>query len=75
MRTFGRRLDRLEERKAFHEFLEEKAQFDGRSRDELQFFALYGYWPENASNRLPPNREYVVYGIRTTIVNEWADKR
>jgi hypothetical protein len=75
MKTFGRRLDKLEERKAFEEFLESKAQFDGRSEDEMQFFVLYGYWPENAGSGLPPNREYVVYGIRTKIINKWADKR
>ncbi len=74
MRMFGRRLDRLEERKAFEEFLESKAEFDGRSEDEMQFFALHGYRPENRGSELPPNREYVVYGIRTTIVNEWTDK-
>ncbi len=74
MRMFGRRLDRLEERKAFEEFLESKAEFDGRSEDEMQFFALHGYWPENRGSELPPNREYVAYGIRTTIVNEWTDK-
>lgn len=75
MRRFGRRLDKLEERKAFEEFLESKAEFDGRSRDELQFFVLHRYWPENKGTELPPNQEYVVYGIRTTIVNEWAHKR
>lgn len=34
MTTFGKRLDNLEQRKAFQEFLELKAQFDGRSEDE-----------------------------------------
>jgi hypothetical protein len=75
MRMFGRRLDKLEERKAFEEFLESKAQFDGRSEDEMQFFVLHGYWPENAGSGLLPNRECGVYGIRTKIINEWADKR
>jgi hypothetical protein len=75
MRMLARRLDKLEERKAFQEFLESQAQVDGRSEDELKFFALHGYWPENQGSELPPNQEYVVYGIRTTIVNEWADKR
>ncbi len=42
----------------------------------MQFFALHGYWPENrGGSELPPNREYVLYGIRTTIVNEWVGKR
>jgi hypothetical protein len=75
MTRLGKRLDSLEERKAFQEFLEEKAQFDGRSADELQFLVLHGYWPEYAGSELPPNREYVLYGIRTRIINEWADKR
>ena len=40
----------------------------------MQFFVLHGYWPEGVVNELPPNQEHVVYGIRTTIVNEWTDK-
>jgi hypothetical protein len=75
MRRFGRRLDKLEERKAFEEFLEKKAEFGDRSKDELQFYTLHGYWPENKGTELPPNQEHVLYGIRTTIVNEWAHKR
>jgi hypothetical protein len=74
MRRFGRRLDKLEERKAFEEFLESKAEFDGRSEDELDFFALHGNWPENATI-LPPKRECVMNGIRTIVITEWADKR
>ena len=75
MRMFGRRLDKLEERKAFEEFLESQAEFDGRPKDEMRFFVLHGYWPENRGSELPPNQEYVLYGIRTTIVNEWVGKR
>ena len=75
MRMFGRRLDKLEERKAFEAFLESKAEFDGRSKDEMQFFVLHGGGRKAWLTSFPPNREYVVYGIRTTIVNEWADKR
>jgi hypothetical protein len=75
MSTFRKRLTDIEERQAFRDWQESQRQFDGRSKDELQFFTLHGYWPENAGSGLPPNREYVVYGIRTTIVNEWADKR
>jgi ribonuclease I len=75
MSTLRKRLADIEERQAFRDWQEGERQFDGRSADELQFFVLHGYWPENASRELPPNREYVVCGIRTMIVNEWEDKR
>ena len=65
-----KRLDRLEERKAFQEFNEEKAPFAGRSRDESQFLGLHGYWPENPGSELPRNREYVAYGIRARVLHE-----
>jgi hypothetical protein len=74
MRAFGKRLDNLEQRKAFQEFLESRAQFEGRSQEELLFFTLNGYWPENRGSELPPKRVHVLYGIRTTIVSEWVDK-
>jgi hypothetical protein len=38
MTKLGKRLDRREERKVFEEFLESRAEFDGRSEDELDFF-------------------------------------
>lgn len=75
MSTLRKRLADIEEWQAFRDWQESQRQFDGRSKDELQFFALHGYWPENAGSGLPSNQEYVVYGIRTRIVNEWADKR
>ena len=75
MSTLRKRLADIEEWRAFRDWQESQRQFDGRSEDEMQFFVLHGYWPENAGSGLPPNREYVVFGIRTTIVNEWADKR
>ena len=75
MSTLRKRLADIEEWRAFRDWQESQRQFDGRSEDEMQFFVLHGYWPENAGSGLPPNREYVVFGIRTTIINEWADKR
>jgi hypothetical protein len=38
MSTMRKRLDELEERRAFREFMHAKRQFEGRSRDELRFF-------------------------------------
>ena len=76
MSTFRKRLADIEEWQAFRDWQESQRLFHGRSEDEMQFFVLHGYWPENAGScGLPPNREYVVYGIRTMIINEWADKR
>lgn len=74
MSTLRKRLADIEERQAFRDWQESQRQFEGRSADEMQFLVLHGYWPETAGSELPPNREYVLYGIRTTIVNEWADK-
>ena len=75
MSTIRKRLEDIEEWQAFRDWQESQRQYDGRSEDEMQFFVLHGYWPENAGSELPPNREYVVYGVRTTIINEWAEKR
>ena len=74
MTKLGKRLDRREDRKVFEEFLKSRAEFDGRSEDELDFFALHGNWPENATS-LPPKRQCVMNGIRTIVISEWADKR
>jgi hypothetical protein len=74
MSTLRKRLADIEERQAFCDWQEGGRQFDGRSEDELDFFALHGSWPENATS-LPPKREHVTKGIRTIVITEWADKR
>jgi hypothetical protein len=73
MRTLRKRLDDLEERKAFREFIEDKRQFKGRSQDELRFFSAHGYFPEAAGEELPDRQEFTVGGIRTTINTERVD--
>jgi hypothetical protein len=73
MSTLRKRLADIEEQ-AFRDWQEGERQSDGRSEDELDFFALHGNWPENATI-LPPKRECVMNGIRTIVITEWADKR
>ena len=44
MSTLRRRLADIEERSAVRNYAEMRREFEGRSQDELQFFALYGYF-------------------------------
>jgi hypothetical protein len=44
--TLRKRLESVEERKAFRDYIETKRVFEERSADELEFFALHGYFPE-----------------------------
>ena len=75
MSTLSKRLQSIEDRIELQRYRDLHRQTKDRSDQEMRFFIVHGYWPENAGSGLPPNREYVVFGIRTTIVNEWADKR
>ena len=70
MNTFRRRLTDIEERKAFRDYMEAERMFDGRSQGELQFFAVYGYFPEAAEGELPQRQEFTVGGIRIVITAE-----
>ncbi len=75
MSTFRKRLADIEELQAFRDWQESQRQFDGRSKDELQFFVVHGYFPENSEGQLPSRKEFVANGIRTIIASEWVDKR
>lgn len=66
----SRRLNTLEERKAFREFLDLRREFDTRTTEDLEFFALHGYFPETLAGELPPRVEFTVAGIRTIIISE-----
>ena len=70
MNTFRRRLTDIEERKAFRECVEAERMFEGRSQDELIFFAVYGYFPEAAAGEVPQSQEFTIGGIRTIITPE-----
>jgi hypothetical protein len=48
MSTFRRRVADIEERSAVRNYAEMRREFEGRSQDKLQFFALYGYFPQPA---------------------------
>jgi len=70
MSTLRRRLAEIEEQKAFRDFLECQRKFEGRSQDELEFFAVHGYFSESLEGQLPQRQEFVVAGIRTVITAE-----
>jgi len=50
-----------------------KRQTEGRSDQEMKFFIVHGYWPENAGDELPDRIEFAVRRIKTIITHEWED--
>jgi hypothetical protein len=70
MNTLSKRLESLEERKAFREFLDGRHLFAGRTQEELEFFAVHGYFPETFASEPPSRQEFTVGGIRTVITVE-----
>ena len=73
MTTIRKRLESVEERKAFRDYIETKRVFEKRSADELEFFAIHGYFPEAGGGvALPQRREYVFAGMRTFVTTEWV---
>ena len=70
MRTFSRRLTDIEERRALRDCMESQREFESRSQDELEFFAVYGYFPECLEGGLPKREELTVAGIRIVITAE-----
>ena len=73
MTTIRKRLESVEERKAFRDYIESNRVFEGRSADELEFFAIHGYFPKAGGGKLPQRCEYLVAGIRTVVTTEWDD--
>jgi len=70
MSMFGKRLDALEDRKAVRDYMESRRQLDGRSRNELLFFSVYGYFHESLEGQLPQRQEFTVGDIRPVITTE-----
>jgi hypothetical protein len=70
MSTLRRRLANIEEQQAFRKWQEDQREFGGRSHDELQFFALYGYFPDSLEGELPQREEFTVAGMRIVITAE-----
>ena len=70
MSTLCRRLADIEEQQAFRKWQEHQRAFDDRAQDELQFFALFGYFPEAMQGELPKRQEYTVAGVRIVITSE-----
>jgi len=70
MSMLSRRLTDIEERKAFRDYMELQREFEGRSTNELEFFALFGYFPEAMEGALPRRQEYTIAGVRIVITSE-----
>ena len=70
MSTLRRRLADIEERQAVRDYIESRRLIEGRSQDELQFFSVYGYFPDSLTGELPERQEFTVGGIRTVIIAE-----
>ena len=70
MSTLRRRLADIEEQQAFRKWKENQQVFEGRSQDELQFFALYGYFPDSLEGELPQRQEFIIAGMRIVITAE-----
>jgi hypothetical protein len=68
----SKRLEDIEERRAFQEFKERRRRIKGRSEDELLFFAIHGSLPETTGEKLPKRQEFIVCGIRTVVTTERA---
>lgn len=72
MSTLKKRVEQVEERTAFEDFKQTQREFEGRPREELEFFAVYGYWPDSLSEDLPERREFTVNRVRIVITAERA---
>ena len=70
MSTLRRRLADIEEQHAFRKWQEDQREFEGRSRDELLFFGVYGYFPDSLEGELPQREEFTVAGMRIVITAE-----
>jgi hypothetical protein len=74
MSTLRRRLADIEQQKAFRDWQGGQRLFEGRSRNELLFFGIYGYFPDALEGGLPQKQEFTVGGVRAIITSEWVDK-
>jgi hypothetical protein len=70
MNTFRKRLTEIEEQKALRDYIEGQREMDGRSQGELEFLAVYGYFPEALEAEIPERQEFTVAGIRIVITAE-----
>ena len=70
MSTLRRRLADIQEQHAFRRWQEDQRVFEGRSQGDLQFFALYGYFPDSLEGELPQRQETTVAGMRIVITAE-----
>ena len=73
MSTLRKRLESVEDRIALQQHRELVRQTEGRSDQEMMFFVVHGYWPENAGDELPDRIEFTVRRIKTIITHEWED--
>ena len=72
--TLKKRLDSVEERANFRQHIALVRQVEGRPPDELSFFCIHGFWPENVGDRLPPGTEFTARGIKTIVPTQREDE-
>ena len=73
MSRLHKRLEDVELIRAYRDFTLAKGQFKGRTRDELKFFSIHGYFPDAPDAGVPTRHEFTVGGIRTVITTERVD--
>ena len=74
MSTLRKRLESVEDRIELQRYRDLDRQTKDRSDQEMRFFIVHGYWPENAGDELPDRIEFTVRGIKTTITAQWEDE-
>jgi hypothetical protein len=73
MSTLIRRLESVEERIVLQQHRDLQREIRSRPHNEVSFFCIHGYWPENATD-LPPRMEFTVRGIKTIVTTQWEDE-
>ena len=67
-----KRLDNLDDDKAFRDFVENTRQHISRPLEELLFHGIHGYFPEAAGDELPPEKVFNIGGVRMIVRTEWV---
>ena len=70
MSTLRKRLESVEDRIELQRYRNFERQTKDRSQQEMTFFVVHGYWPENAGDELPDRIEFTVRRIKTIITTE-----
>jgi len=75
MSTLRKRLESVEDRIELQRYRDLDRQTKDRSDQEMRFFIVHGYWPENAGDELPLGAEFTVRGIKTIVTTQWEEDK